>query len=113
MAEKLSPCGIACSSCDAYIATQANDTALFTKLAEQYKQNFGMEIEADKLHCDGCLSDGAHIGFCLECEIRKCALEKGFQTCAECGEFPCAKGQFIWKEESVSRKRLESLRAEK
>ena len=102
MAEKLSPCGITCATCDAYIATQTGDQALFQKLAEQFKQNFGEDISPDKIRCDGCMNDGAHIGFCFECEIRKCVIEKGHETCAECADFPCAKGQFIWTEVSVS-----------
>lgn len=110
MKTTLSPCGIDCQSCDAYIATKANDQALFQKLAEQYQANFGKTIDPENLHCAGCLNEGPHISFCFECEIRKCSIDKGFETCAECADFPCPKGQFIWTEGSVSRARLEKLR---
>lgn len=113
MAEKLSPCGVVCATCDAFIATQNNDPALFAKLAEQFKQNFGEDIAPEKIRCDGCMNDGAHIGFCFECAIRKCVIERGIETCADCAEFPCAKGQFIWTEVSVSKARLIKLREER
>lgn len=112
MKTTLSPCGIDCKSCDAYIATKNKDQALFEKLVEQYQTNLGKSIECEQLRCDGCKNEGRHIRFCYECEIRICSADKGFETCAECPDFPCAKGQYIWTEVSVSRKNLEKLRRE-
>jgi len=102
MKTTLSLCGIDCQMCDALIAPQAQDEALFKKLAEQFQANFGKTIDPELLRCAGCKNEGPHISFCFECEIRKCAMDKGFETCAECGDLPCAKGQFIWIEGSVS-----------
>ncbi len=105
------PCGIDCSVCDAYKATQTDDTALFQKLAENYEKQFDKKIDPETLRCDGCASDNRHIGFCAVCSIRSCAFAKGFSTCAECDAFPCEKGSFIWVEGSKSKATLEMLKS--
>ncbi len=110
MKNTYSPCGIDCNSCDAFIATQTNDLELFEKLAEQFKVNQGLEIEPEKLRCNGCMNEGVHIGFCDECGIRACAIEKGYQNCADCDLLPCEKGSFIWTEGSASLANLRSIR---
>lgn len=111
MPKLIAPCGIDCQICDAYKATQANDTELFKKLQENYKQKFNKVIALEDLYCDGCPSDGRQIGFCAVCEIRKCAYGRGYTTCAECNDFPCEKGSFIWTTNSVSKATLEELRS--
>ena len=110
MKSPISPCGICCEKCDAFIATRDNNEALFDKLAADYQKNMGTTITKDELHCVGCTQTGQHISFCAECEIRSCASSKGYQTCAQCIDFPCEKGSFIWKDGSESLKQLESLR---
>jgi len=109
----IAPCGIDCQSCDAYKATQSQDIQLKEKLAAGYKEHFGKEIALEDLDCDGCNATGRHIGFCAECAIRSCATEKAYQTCAECADFPCSKGDFIWTEESKSKATLMQLRTHK
>ncbi|PKN75477.1 MAG: hypothetical protein CVU49_04245 [Candidatus Cloacimonetes bacterium HGW-Cloacimonetes-2] len=111
MNKSVSPCGIVCADCEAYIATQTNDTALFEKLSEAYRLNMGKEISVDDLHCSGCSSEGQKISFCDMCEIRACCRERGYINCSECSEFPCAKGSFIWTDDSKSKAKLEELRA--
>lgn len=106
----IAPCGIDCSECDAYIATQNDDAMLKQKLADNYLKRFNKEVNPDELSCDGCPSTGRHIGFCAVCEIRSCSINKGFATCAECDNFPCEKGSFIWTNNSKSKATLEALR---
>lgn len=106
----LSPCGIKCDICDAYKATQNNDMALKQLLADDYKRRFKVEKPLHEFECDGCTESGRHIGFCAECSIRNCAFGKGFVTCAECKDFPCEKGAFIWTTNSISKAALEHLK---
>jgi hypothetical protein len=96
----IAPCGTDCTQCEAYIATQNNDTELFNKLTNNYKQQFNKEIPQESLYCDGCPQNGRLIGFCAQCEIRACAFGKSYCTCADCDEFPCEKGSFIWTKNS-------------
>ncbi len=107
----IAPCGIDCRNCDAYIATQDQDPDLKQKLADEYKTQMGKEISFTELDCDGCINQGRHISFCDICQIRVCAFGKGYVTCAECSEFPCAIGSFIWTENSVSKANLDALRS--
>ena len=110
MALPISPCGIDCKNCDAYIATQKNDIVLMQKLADDFERKYNIKKPLEELECDGCTDEGKHIGFCAECQIRSCSFGKGFSTCAECDEFPCNKGAFIWTENSQSKATLEGLR---
>jgi hypothetical protein len=45
-------------------------------------------LTAADLACDGCRSERIS-WFCRECAIRDCSMEKGFEGCYECGDFPC------------------------
>ncbi len=110
MKEIYAPCGINCAICDCYIATQNDDPEARIKMAEGFKQAYGKDIDPETIVCDGCPGDGRHIGFCAECGIRKCAFGKGFATCAECSDFPCEQGQFIWTSNSKSLENLNKLK---
>ena len=106
----IAPCGIDCTQCDAYISTQTGNLELKQKLADNYVKQFNKQIPLEDLDCDGCPSEGKHIGFCAQCSIRSCAFGKGYATCAECNDFPCDKGSFIWTKNSKSKATLEELR---
>jgi hypothetical protein len=82
-------CGVECSKCTAYIATINNDDELRRRYAAEQSEFFGMEILPEQINCVGCLEDGAHLGYCSMCEIRRCCRERGFKTCAECNEYVC------------------------
>lgn len=99
-------CGLDCSKCEAYLATQANDEAEKERIAAQWRQQFSApSITAAYVTCDGCTDLQGHAGgHCLECDIRACALERGVANCAHCtgyegcdrlarflGEVPAAK----------------------
>lgn len=110
MTALIAPCGIDCAVCDAYIATQTNNADLKQKLADNFKKQFGKDVSFAELDCDGCPSEGRHIGFCSQCAIRACAFGKGYATCAQCSDFPCEKGSFIWTTNSQSKATLEALK---
>jgi hypothetical protein len=107
---KYSPCGMDCRECEAFIATQNNDIETLKRHQVNYLEQFGKELSLEELKCDGCLSKGRQISFCAICEIRNCALTQGYSTCAQCPQFPCEKGSFIWQEGSISLKNLQSIR---
>jgi hypothetical protein len=82
-------CGLICSDCDAYVATQANDLQALERLAQQAREEFGVEdATPETTMCDGCLTDtGRQIGYCATCEIRACAVERGVINCAHCADY--------------------------
>jgi hypothetical protein len=89
--ELLAPCGLYCGVCRIHQATQADERAYLQRLAKVYLRRFPeiVPADADDLLCDGCLSSRRSV-FCRECSIRDCALQKGYQGCHECRDFPCS-----------------------
>ena len=85
-------CGLVCSSCPAFLATQADDDNSREKTAAYYTQKYGLSLKAEDINCDGCKSEtGRLIGYCQSCEIRKCNRAKGLDNCAVCDAKPCEK----------------------
>ena len=92
MSKMIAYCGLVCSSCLTFLATQNDDDAAREKTAALYSEKFGFDLKPEDINCDGCLSDGGkHIAYCQTCEIRKCCREKGLDNCAICEEQPCDK----------------------
>lgn len=86
MKKMIGCCGLDCEKCDAYLATIHNDDALREKTAKLWSKLNNIEILPEMINCTGCRADGVKTYFCGNmCEIRKCALGKGFETCGECG----------------------------
>ena len=81
-------CGLDCESCEARIATIANDDELREKTARKWSaMNNAPEITASTINCMGCRTDGVKFAYCSDyCQIRKCAHETGFGTCGDCKE---------------------------
>ena len=106
-------CGLDCSECDAYIATQANDFEALERLAQRARDEFGMtDATAESSKCDGCLTEtGRQIGYCATCEIRACARNRGLVNCAHCGEYACEKLEVIFGHSHEARATLDEIRA--
>ena len=86
MKDFIARCGIDCETCDARIATIANDDKLREETATKWSAMYGATITPESINCVGCRIDGVKIGHCYECEICKCVEAKGFATCGECAE---------------------------
>lgn len=85
MEKLISCCGLDCATCDARIATMANDDMLREQTAEKWRGQFNaVNITAEMINCTGCREEGAKFSHCNDCEIRKCVQVKGYQTCADC-----------------------------
>jgi len=107
----IAKCGIVCSECPAYIATQKNDDTLRAETAKKWSEMFKADIKAADINCNGCQSDtGPLFNYCSTCEIRKCAAEKKAATCAACPEYSCAKLDAFLANVPEARKVLEELR---
>lgn len=84
MKKVIACCGINCAACDARIATLTNDDELRQQTAATWKVQYGADITQEMINCTGCREEGVKFAHCGKCEIRKCADEKGFYTCASC-----------------------------
>jgi Protein of unknown function (DUF3795) len=114
MSERLlGACGLVCSECDAFKATQAGDQAALAAVAAAWSKQFGADIPVESVSCDGCLTPGERkCGHCAECDIRACVAQHGYATCAQCSDFACDKlAEFLKMAGDGPREVLESLRA--
>ncbi len=85
-------CGIVCTECPGYIATQKDDDEQRKKIAEMWSKQFNADIKPEDVNCDGCLSESKRlIGHCRVCEIRKCGRERNVINCAHCDDYSCEK----------------------
>ncbi|MFH1280920.1 MAG: DUF3795 domain-containing protein [Candidatus Beckwithbacteria bacterium] len=88
-------CGLDCSSCDAFIATQNNDNKLREKTAKEWTERYRKgnrnrpPVKPKDINCKGCLSDGPIYLYCHQCKIRKCGLEREIKNCKECRDYKC------------------------
>lgn len=87
MNKLIATCGLDCVICEARIATMKNDDTLRRITAEKWQRMFQAPgITSEMINCTGCRQEGPKFSHCNDCEIRKCAIAKGFTTCAECSE---------------------------
>lgn len=84
MEKLIACCGLDCATCDAYIATAADDNNLRAQTAEKWKVQFGADVTSEMINCTGCREAGVKFAHCADCVIRNCVHKKGYQTCAEC-----------------------------
>jgi len=85
-------CGLDCAGCPAFIARKTDDQALRVKTAAEWSTQYNAAFRPEDINCVGCLQvEGAHIGHCSECEIRKCGLARKVENCALCSDYPCEK----------------------
>ena len=108
-------CGLNCSKCPAYVATQSGDPAELERVAAEWREAFNMpDLTAESLICDGCLPgeiSGRLSGYCETCAIRACGVERGVATCAHCDEFACEKLTAFWANAPEAQATLEQIRA--
>ncbi|MCP4536149.1 MAG: DUF3795 domain-containing protein [Chloroflexi bacterium] len=86
-------CGLVCTDCPAYIATQADDQAALEETVTRWREEFSApDMTVADIVCDGCLTDAGRKGVhCGECKIRACGVERGVVNCAHCTEYACEK----------------------
>ncbi len=108
----IAACGLDCSQCEAYVATQANDLLALEAIAEKWRVEYHAPgISADTILCDGCMVEGRKIGHCAECQIRQCVVERGLQNCAACADYPCEQLTSFLKPIPQAKANLDALRA--
>lgn len=95
--EIVAHCGLVCTNCLAYIATQRDDRELLGKTAERWSSP-GHRVEPDDIRCDGCPGTGARLStFCAMCEVRSCGRERGVENCGLCDDYACDTLVRLWQ----------------
>jgi hypothetical protein len=112
MQEMIAYCGLVCTSCPAYIATQENSDTLRKQVVEKWSSDqFPLKVE--DVNCDGCLAVGKRLfKFCNDCEVRICGIDKKVENCAHCDEYVCSKLEKLWGiiSSDEAKERLENIR---
>ena len=86
-------CGLICTECPAFIATQKDDDKEREKVAKAWSKEYKCDMRPEDINCDGCLTEESDRLFshCKVCEIRKCGQEKEVKNCAYCDNYACEK----------------------
>lgn len=111
-------CGLACHSCPVLLATLEKDEiqrrSMRESIARQCNELYGMAMSAvDITDCDGCTAKTGRIfKSCINCEIKKCAIDKGLENCGYCNDYPCSNLLKHFEHDPGSKVRLEAIRQE-
>jgi hypothetical protein len=104
-------CGIVCTECPAFIATQNNDDAKRKETAELWSKKYNYDFKPEDINCDGCLvKTGRIIGYGAVCEIRKCGQAKGVENCAYCADYACEKLEKFFEMVPQNKTTLDEIR---
>ena len=110
MAEIIAYCGLDCSKCSAFIATQKSDIEEKKKIAERWTKDLHVDFEPEDITCDGCKSERIS-GWCSKiCKVRPCAENRKVETCAHCDDYACEKLKKFISTEPEATKKLEEIR---
>ncbi len=111
MEKMIAYCGIVCTECPGFIATQKDSDEGRKKVAEQWSKMFSAQIKPEDINCQGCKSTGdIHFNYCHVCEIRKCATQKDVRNCARCDDYSCEKLDKFFEIAPENRERLDAIR---
>lgn len=108
-------CGLTCDSCPVHLATLEKDISqqkiMRTSIAEQCNKLYGMNLHFNDItDCDGCKANtGRLFSGCLNCEIRKCTIEKNIENCAYCSDYACELLKTHFSHDSGARIQLDKI----
>jgi len=102
-------CGINCSECPAYLATQKDDYSEIKKVAKEWSSE-SMSFKPEEIYCDGCNNDDRIFSWCNECPIRSCCREREFENCAYCEDYFCDNLKNTFDKTPSAKERLDEIR---
>jgi hypothetical protein len=111
MEKMIAYCGLVCTECPAYVATQSGEAEALQRVAEMWSQQFNETITADDCLCDGCLATTRLGSYCRVCEIRACGVQRAVMNCAYCDDYGCEKLAKFWAAAPEAKSTLEGVRA--
>ena len=89
MEEMIAYCGLVCTECPAYLATQEDDDEERRQVAQLWTKEYGHAFAPEDINCDGCGAETGRLSGYAEtvCEIRSCARGRDVVSCAHCEEY--------------------------
>jgi len=114
MKEIVAYCGLVCTECPTYKATQENDNKARAKIIEEWSKQFQHNFKIEDINCNGCLAVGeVQVDYCSVCDIRKCGSARKVLSCAYCVEYPCDKLSNFHSTVAEAKAKLEAIRNKK
>jgi len=111
MDKMIAYCGLVCTECPAYIATQNNDPEELEKIAVQWSKEYNAPFTTEDCLCDGCLaSTDRHCSYYSKCPIRACGSEKEVRNCGHCKDYPCQELEKFFGFAPQAKASLETIR---
>ena len=111
MHNSMAACGLVCSECEAYAATQAGDAEAIAAIARAWSGRYGVVLSPDDIWCDGCASGSERTSrHTRQCPIRPCARARGLASCAECEEYRCEHLKRLHRIAPQAAEALEAIR---
>ena len=92
MEDLFAPCGINCGRCPSYKSNLLTNEDR-QRCSDGWYKYHGFRLSPEKLlRCDGCpmpTEENPVRYFKHGCNVRKCAVFNGVETCAHCSKYPC------------------------
>ena len=109
---RIAVCGIDCSVCPAFHASERLSMEERQAVADRWGKEHNASFKATDIDCVGCTArKGVQVGYCSQCQIRLCGLEKKYASCADCPQFACERLEGFLKSVPQARDNLVRLRA--
>jgi hypothetical protein len=110
MQRMIAICGLICSVCPAFTATQKDDEEEKKRIADLWSTD-EYPLKPGDIHCEGCLAFRAKVmSFCEACDVRQCGFDNKVENCAHCDEFPCEKPDKIFARSPEAKAALDEIR---
>ncbi len=107
-------CGIDCSRCKSFIATQSGNNEKLVQAAAELSKVYCAEVKPEYVICDGCRQGKRHSYYCSNmCKMKKCCIENKFNSCIECHDYPCKELQFELNNNPDAKDNLEKMKADR
>lgn len=84
---RIAYCCIDCDTCPLYKATINEDNEAKMKVAKEWGEDKKPNFKLEDFYCYGCKDERSRGMPGRGCTVRKCAVKKGFATCAQCADF--------------------------
>ncbi|MFW9942725.1 MAG: DUF3795 domain-containing protein [Candidatus Thorarchaeota archaeon] len=112
MEKVIAYCGIICSECPAFLATQKDDDNKRKKVADRWSKDYNSDIKPEDINCDGCITTTKNVfRYCNVCQIRRCGMDRNVKNCAYCDDYACDKLiQFHESTQPEIKQTLENIR---
>lgn len=107
-------CGIHCSECPVFLATQKDNNIMRAQVLKLWSDQYKMELSIEEINCQGCKSNGNQLfTHCMKCSIRSCAKKRGIDLCIECDVYPCKQIDDFFMVTPIAKANMEKLQQQK